>query len=166
MIYSMKRKEKRENLFKWVGKIVNHETHFLALKSSPIQPTNNLEEIKKYEIGAVIGGATAKSIEADGFPEVETVPNQRQNWYKLNKGRIDLWCTNFLSARHTIESTGDDPNKIKIIHLYEKRSQKALYMAFSKQTNDSIVEKFRKGYKRIKDKGIYGKILKKYSVPH
>jgi len=57
---------------------------------------------------------------------------------------------------------GDDPNQLKVIHLYAKRSQNAIDMVFSRQTDDSIVDKFRKGYKRIQKNDIYIDILKNY----
>jgi ABC-type amino acid transport substrate-binding protein len=37
-----------------------------------------------------------------------------------------------------------------------------IYVAFSKSTDDVIVEKFQKGFDAIKKKGIQEKILKKW----
>ncbi|MFC2140644.1 substrate-binding periplasmic protein, partial [Candidatus Auribacterota bacterium] len=147
LIYSMKRTTARENQFKWVAELVKHESHFLALKGSPILPTDNLEEIKKYKIGAIRGGAIAKALAADGFPNIDVITDREGNWKKLKIGRFDLWCTNLLSARYTVKSLGENFNKLKVVHLYQRLSKYSLYGAFSKQTDDAVVDTFKKAFK-------------------
>lgn len=164
MIYSIKRTAKREPLFKWVGELIRHESYFMTVKSNPIEPVGNLDELKKYSIAVIRNGAIARGLMADGFPNVIASANRDANWKILKNGRIDLWCTDILSARHTITSMGDNPDNLKIIHRYEKLSMTSLYIAFSKQTDDTIVEIFRKGYNQLKEKGIYQEILKRSGI--
>ena len=164
LIYSMKRTAKREALFKWIGALIKHESYFLTVKGSLIEPTTDLDIIKKYRIGAIRDGAIARGLKTDGFPTITLCADRDRNWELLKKGRIDLWCTEIVSARHIIKSVGDNPNDLKIIHRYEKLSQDFLYMAFSKQTDDTLVEKFRKGFNRLKKKKIYQEIFMRYGV--
>lgn len=163
LIYSIKRTTKRENLFKWVGELLKTEIYFIALKGSDIVPTSDIETLKSYTVGTIRGGSTAKALEADGF-KTESVAGREQNWKKLKAGRINLWCTELLSARHTVETQGDDPGQISPVALYEKLSGHSLYLAFSRQTDDMLVEKFRKGFARLQSQDIYHDILKKYGV--
>ena len=163
LIYSMKRTAKRESLFKWVGELLTTEIYFIALKRSSIAPTFDIEALKSYSVGAVRGGSTAKALEADGF-KIQLVADREQNWKKLKAGRIDLWCTEKLSAQYTIKTLKDDPEQIKPVALYKKVSGHSLYMAFSRQTDDMLVEKFRKGFVRLQSQDIYHSILKKYGL--
>ncbi len=163
LIYSLKQTAERKEMFKWVGKLLTTQIYFIALKGSPIAPTSDIETLKSYTIGAVRGGSTAKALEADGF-KFEPISGREQNWKKLRAGRIDLWCTELLSAQDTVKRLGDDPDQLHPVALYEKVSGEALYLAFSKQTDDRLVERFREGFLRLKSKMIYRGILKKYGV--
>ncbi len=162
LIYSLKRTAKREALFKWIGALIKHEACFLAIKDSRIKPTTTLNMMKQYRIGAIHDGAIAMGLKADKFSTIVLLPDRDIIWKHLKRGGIDLWCTNIFSARHIIASMGDNPDDVKIIHRYEKLSKDSLYMAFSIQTDDALVEKFRKGYNRLKDQGVHKNILKRY----
>ncbi len=164
MIFSMKRTTKREELFKWVGELIKHKPYFLTVKNKLIKPVDNLEELKKYTIAAIRKGAIVRGLKADGFPNVIAGTDRDANWKILKGGRIDLWCTDILSARHTIKSLGDNYDDLKIIYHYKELSKSSLYMAFSKQTDDTIVEMFRKGFNQLKTNGIHQKILKRYGI--
>ena len=163
LIFSMKRTAARENKFKWVGELLKTNIYFIALKGSPIAPTSDIDNLKGYIIGSIRGGSTAKALQHDGF-KIEVVTDRNLNWKKLKKRRIDLWCTELLSAHYTIKTSGDNPDKIHPIALYEKVSGDSLYAAFSRQTDDKLVEKFRRGFEKVKYSTDYNEILKKYGM--
>ncbi|MBF0205453.1 MAG: transporter substrate-binding domain-containing protein [Oligoflexia bacterium] len=161
LIFSLKRTSDREDLFKWVGEVAKHQVYFFALKSSLILETNNLDDLKKHKVGVIFEGANAKRLESDGFINIEKSKIRGHNWSKLKNKRIDLWFTDFFSVNHILKMAGDSPREVKIIHLHEKLSKDYLYIAFSKQTDDMVVNKFKQAYETIKQNGKINKILEK-----
>ena len=164
LIFSLKRKADRENKFKWVGELVKSKVYLIALKESPIAPSKTLDDFKPYITGAVRDGANAQQLVSDGFKRVFLTSDRDSNWTLLKNNRIDLWCTDIISANHIAKSRGDAPSLLKPVYPYEPLSQDGLYLAFSLPTDEALVEKFRAGLKRLKDNGTYTNILKRYSA--
>ena len=164
MIFSIKRTDKRENLFKWVGELAAHKAQFITLKSNDSHDDLTLEELRSQVISVIRGGAIATALASDGFTKLDLCTSRDANWTKLKRGRTSLWCTNLLSARHTIKTQGDNPGLIKVIHTHEQLSTKYLYVAFSSQTENATVEKFKQAFKIIKENGAYAAIYRKYGI--
>lgn len=164
LIYSLKRTEERESIFKWVGELSAHQSHFIALKSSNIASFSSHEDLKSQHISVIRDGAIARSLQSDGFTNLDLSASREVIWRKIKMGRTKIWCTNLLSARYVIEQSGDDPDLIQILQPYTNSNDKPLYAAFSKSTDDKIVNMLREAFKKIKQNGVYQKILLKYSI--
>ncbi|MBN2297275.1 MAG: transporter substrate-binding domain-containing protein [Deltaproteobacteria bacterium] len=164
LIYSMKRTEQRENLFKWAGELYTPQTYFIAYAKEPFPPVSSIDELKGFRIGVLHGGAVDRALRKNGFQNVEGVSDRIQNWKKLKMGRIDFWCTCILSARYLVTSSGDQIEDMNTVFLYEELSRDPLYMAFSAQTDDAIVDQYRQAYQAVMQKGIYAGILKGHDM--
>ncbi len=66
----------------------------LSLKNKANIIINNLDDAKKYKVGAQLGGASESFLKTNNFKNIDLVTNQEFNIQKLNSGRIDLWYTN------------------------------------------------------------------------
>lgn len=161
LIFSINRIAKREKLFKWVGTIAPAYNYLYKLKSRADIRINSLADMPKYSIAAVREDSLLQYLEKFN-PKSTTITTSAQFSLKLLlKGRVDLvpFDDVFLKAM-TLESK-DNLGLIEKA-FFMKEVSKEVYMAFSKQTSDVLVRDFQKALKRIKEKGIYARILKKY----
>ena len=162
LIYSLKRTEPRETEFKWIGELVKAEAALMVLKSSPIQPSSNLDDFKKFSIAVLRSGASLENLQTDGFTNLDVSNYQEANWKKLKAGNVDMWCITPFSARFILKKNGDAPDLIRTAHSYQRNTDSPFYMAFSKHTDDTLVNKLRDAYDAIKKNGTYEQILKKW----
>jgi polar amino acid transport system substrate-binding protein len=159
-LFSTSRTQHRENLFKWAGPISDNEVNLYKLKSRKDIQTSTLEDLKKYRVGSGRNDQKSQYLAAKGF-EIQLVNEDKQNIDKLFTGRVEIIPYAATRLSYDIKRYGHDPNQIEMIwNLKEISTQ--IYVAFSKSTDDVIVEKFQKGFDAIKKKGIQEKILKKW----
>ena len=94
-----------------------------------------------------------------GF-DLSDVSYDLQNIKKLKDGRIDLWAADELNGYFVIKEN-QYKTKDFTTHL-PLDFPKGIYLAFSKTTSDELVESFRASLVKIKENGIYDKIIAKY----
>tara|TARA_Y100000294_G_C8547697_1_gene333904 strand:- start:30 stop:1442 length:1413 start_codon:yes stop_codon:yes gene_type:complete len=158
ILFSTTRTPFREDLFKWVGPLVPNNTVFFARKDSGIS-INSLDEAKKVKsIGVYKDDFGELLLEKKGFTNLDTVVDNRENVKKLVGGKIDLWAINELTGKHMASEDGL-VDKIESVYTVEKRF---MYMAFSKSTSDSIIEKWQAALDEIKSDGTYAQIFSKW----
>lgn len=90
-VFSTTRTPEREELFEWVGPLVENQWHAYALEGSDVQ-AQSLEDLQEYRVGGYRDDAVALYVESQGI-EVDTAPNDRLNARKLAAGRIDVWVS-------------------------------------------------------------------------
>jgi len=161
LIYSIARIPEREELFHWIGTIAPYSTSLYKLKSRKDIVINSIDDAKLYSIGTSGSDVITEYLQSLNFIHLEIVSRDVQNLYKLTHDRIDLIAYDDISFSYMIKKEGLTLNKYEKVFLIEDLSDK-LYMAFSKTTDISLVEKFKKGLEAIKKKGIFEKIQKKY----
>lgn len=74
-------------------------------------------------------------------------------------GRIDLWISTGHIVFKTANDTGIDPNEIEETLTVKKAY---VYLAFSKDTDDKIVNEWQHTLEAMKKDGTYQKILSQY----
>lgn len=160
VIYSIGRSEKRETLFKWVDVIAPYDVYVYRLKSRNDIKATDLASLKSFKMGAVRDDVRAQFLEKEGF-KLELVTDDSANAKKLAGGRIDLFPTDELGLVALYKRDGLDPNSVvKVLKLDALSS--GLYMAFSKQTSDDIVNKCKAALAEMKKDGSLDKIRGKY----
>jgi len=81
----------------------------------------------------------------------------------LIKKRIDLWASVELSASYIARKNNYSYDMLfQRKFCFENLSNEGTYMAFSKNTNSSLLQKFKKALIKIKENGTYDAIMKKY----
>jgi len=164
LIYSIGRNEKREMLFKWVDVVAPYDVYFFKLKSRSDVQVGKLEDAKKYKIGAVRDDVRAQYLEKNGFDTaaMDLVPNDIPSIKKLMAGRIDLIPIDKLGLAYLMKQEGLKTGDLEEVLLFKDLSA-GLYVAFSKQTDDAVVEKCKIALAEIKSDGTYDAIMKKYT---
>jgi polar amino acid transport system substrate-binding protein len=164
LIFSIGRNVEREPLFKWVEVIAKTEVYFFKLKSRVDIKIKKLNDIKKYKIGAVRDDFRAQWLMKQGFTDqLDLVPDDSHNMRNLFARKIDIFPIGEFVAYHIVHQEGHAFNDLEKT-LYVKDMSADLYMAFSNQTQDIVVEKCKKALFEIKKDGTYEKIKAKYSI--
>ena len=164
MLFSTTRTDQREKLFKWVGPIVDTKIGIIAPKSKNIK-INNAQELNNYKIGAVLkdigeqllqtAGVKKKNIDAIGGKNPVVL-----NFKKMGKGRIDMFAYETNVAMYGAKSFQIDSSDYEVVYTLKEAQ---LYYAFNKKTDDKIVKAYQKALDKIKENGIYKKIIAKYN---
>ncbi|MBF0351321.1 MAG: ABC transporter substrate-binding protein [SAR324 cluster bacterium] len=166
LIYSIARTPEREPLFKWVGTIAPFNVYFWKLKSRTDIVLNDLEDAKKYKIGGVLSDVKTQYLIKKGFgtgTRIETVHGDHLNLQKLMTGKLDLLPFDDMTFPFKASAAGWDLSLIpaeKALFLPEISSE--LYMAFSRGTEDALVDRFRKALEELKAEGVPEKIKENY----
>jgi polar amino acid transport system substrate-binding protein len=164
LIYSMGRNVEREPLFKWVDVIARTEVSFYKLKSRADIKIKTFDDIKKYKIGAVQDDFRAQWLMKQGIKDQLTlVSDDRQNMRNLFDRKIDIFPIGEFVAYNIAHQEGRAFNDLEKT-MYIKDMSADLYLAFSKQTPDVLVEKCKKVLFEIRKDGTYEKIKSKYSI--
>lgn len=164
LIYSIARNVEREPLFKWVDVIARTEVYFFKLKSRVDIKIKRFDDIKKYKIGAVRDDFRAQWLMKQGIAnQLNLVPSDSHNMRNLFDRKIDIFPVGELVAYNIAHQEGRAFNDLDKT-MYIKDMSADLYMAFSSQTPDVVVEKCKKALFEIKKDGTYEKIKSKYAI--
>jgi polar amino acid transport system substrate-binding protein len=160
LIYSIGRNAQRETLFKWVDVIAPYDVYLYRLKSRPEVKVQSMEEVRSYKIGAVRDDVRAQYLEKAKVP-MDLVVEDSANAKKLASRRIDMFPIDELAMVALYKREGMDPADVVKAFKLDALST-GLYMAFSKQTSDDMVNKCRAALAEIKRDGTFEKIRAKY----
>jgi len=161
MIFTILRNKQREKLFKWVGSLFPFEVYFYKLVSRKEIVVNTLEDAKKYQVGLMRDDSRAIYLQSQGFTNVQLVVADAQNIQKLFLKRIDLLPSDPIVLAYNLKETLLDRSNIeKVYHINGAGGEN--YVAFSNETDDRVVEKYRRAFNKIKQSKQYQLILKKY----
>ncbi len=159
MLFSMTKSKARENMFKWVGPIASRTIWLWKLKKRKDIVIKSIEDAKKYTVGGVHEFASTKYLQKLGF-DVETVPLIKHNWLKLFEERIDLVSALELEAAFNMNKLGKSFHQLdRVIKIDDRYSY---YIAFSKYTDEKIVNQLQKALNTMKTAGTFKNIKKKY----
>ncbi len=164
LIYSIARNVEREPLFKWVDVIARTEVYFFKLKSRRDIKIKKFDDVKKYKIGAVRDDFRAQWLLQQGIKtQLDLVADDIQNMRNLFARKIDMFPIGEFVAYHIAHQEGRAFNDLEKA-MYVKDISADLYMAFSNQTPDVIVEKCKKALVELRNDGTYEKIKSKYAI--
>ena len=160
LIYSIGRSDKREALFKWVDVIAPYDVYLYRLKSRNDVNVTDLASAKTYKIGGVREDVRAQFLEKEGA-KLDIATDDSTNVKKLAAGRIDLMPIDEMGMVALYKREGLDPaSVVKTIKLDALSA--GLYMAFSKQTPDEVVNRSKAALAEMRKDGTLEKIKAKY----
>lgn len=154
-VFVMARLPDREKLFKWVGPIGPDDWIMLAKADSKIT-LENLEQARKYKIGAYKGDAIAETLAKQGLKPIVVLRDQ-DNAKKLVNGQIDLWATGDPAGRYLARQEG--VNGLKTVLRFNSAE---LYLALNKDVPDETVAKLQAALDQLRKEGIVDDIMGRY----
>ena len=161
VLYSTVRTGERESLFKWVGPVAAIDYTLYGLNGSRLQ-VNSLEAAKKAGlIGVVKDDARYQFLVENQFGNLLTCENETQCIWNLTAGTTDLLLGSSLSTPVIAHKVGIDPSSIEA--LYTIRTV-PLYIAFSRDTPDTVIAAWQGALDAMKRDGSFDAILAKYGM--
>jgi two-component system sensor histidine kinase/response regulator len=158
ILYSTTRSPLRESLFKWVGPLVPNNLAFFARKDRAISIAS-LEDAKQVKrIGVYEDDFGELILKEKGFNNLNAVIENSLNIPRLLNGDIDLWIANELTAQHMIKHARVG-NKIEKVFEVQKDY---MSLAFSRNTPDSVIERWQQILDEIKSDGTYAQIFSQW----
>lgn len=166
LIYSIARTPQREALFKWVGIVAPMRWFLFSLPGTEFN-LKSLEDARQYQIATVKEDVGEQYLVDKGFVigrNLQSSNKYGHNYEKLKAGRVDLWISNELNAHYLVRQGSGNPDESAVaqLSLDDLGGADGLYMAFSRNTPDEVVERFRKAHARVHDKGSYDAITARW----
>ncbi|MGQ5524655.1 substrate-binding periplasmic protein [Chitinimonas sp. PSY-7] len=162
LVFTMSRTADRENLFKWIGPILNVRVRLYKLKNRNDISSMPLDEARNYRTGVVLGYASEKLLLDAGFEQgkqLDQAVNEETNVKKFVAGRFDLICSNDFVLAEELNKIGRSFSDVESVVTLDKPFDE--YMGFSKATDDTTVLAFRAAFERLRKSGRYDAILAK-----
>lgn len=151
LIYSLAKTTSRAKEFKWVGHIIALDYYLYGSADSNIDFKTPLADLKQYQIGTVRDSAVYQYLQDNGFTNLTTVVQGKQNLLLFKNKRVDLFPANKSSFKAICKLYAFDCQMLKPVYKLDI-SAIDLHMAFSQLTDDTTVEKMRSAYKQIMQK--------------
>jgi polar amino acid transport system substrate-binding protein len=166
LIYSIARTPQREALFKWVGVIAPTRWYLFSLPGTEFH-LKSLDDARNYQIATVKEDVGEQYLIDHGFEigrNLQSSNKYAHNYEKLKAGRVDLWISNELNAHYLVRQASGNPDELAVpqLSLDELGGTNGLCMAFSLNTPDELVERFRKALARLHADGRYDAITVKW----
>lgn len=159
-LFTMSRTPAREDLFKWIGPIFN-STHVLIAKKSKQLNFKNLSEVFKYKVATVRSDISEISLNQVGFPEhnMARVSELSLAYKMMESGRVDMIVVTIHGFEHLAKQLKFNASLYE--HVWEVNKY-GNYIAFNKQTSDTIISKYKKALDNISHQHLL--IKKKYEL--
>lgn len=162
ILFQTTRTPERENLFKWVGPISSTKWIFYARKGSNLE-INSLDDARKVKLIACYKDDVKHDfLKNNDFKNLKVAYGENahyNNLILLKKGGVDLIILNNWVMSHLIKKYEFTPNDFEIKYIVKKQF---LYLAFSKDISDSVIQKWQNTLNNMKKDGTYLKIMKNY----
>lgn len=160
-LFSTGRTDEREPLFRWVGPIASVNYVLYARNGSGLVITS-LEAAKKAgNIGVVKDDARHRFLLENGFANITTCGSDGECLRSLVAGGTDLWLGTGETAARTAADAGIDPSAF--VPLYSVRTI-PLYIAFSRDTPDSVITSWQEALDSMKRDGEFAAIREQYGM--
>jgi len=160
-IYSTARLESRERLFLWVGPIAVNRWAVYGKQDFQVA-IRSLKDLTPYKIGAVTRDAKAEYLRDNGVTNVRTLDDDTKNPARLfldrdNPDHIDLWITNFYSARDVARAA--KAGEVKVVFV---AGEQPLFLACSPQTPRDTVKALSDAVESMRADGSLARITQDY----
>ncbi|MFZ6745452.1 substrate-binding periplasmic protein [Undibacterium sp. JH2W] len=152
------RTPEREKLFKWVGPVSATTAHFYTRRGG--QRFDNLEQARRAErILIPREWYLQQMLRGMGFNNINSVPTPADAVRMLVAGRAPLMALDDVTLADTLLAAGINANDIETASTITQAVQ---YIAFSRDTPDSVANRWQKALDDMKADGSFERIYKKW----
>ncbi|WP_367987729.1 substrate-binding periplasmic protein [Vibrio sp. NTOU-M3] len=165
LICTMARTKEREQKFKWAGEIFSSPPVLLALRYRTDIHIASFNDLNKFRIGTHRDSFRERYLLSKGLILGESVIPEGSNilnYKKLKKGRVDLWSIPLLLGYYIVHQDGGRHEELVQVAYSLQELPQGQHIAFSLDTDDEVVDAFKRALSEIKNNGTYEKIFNKY----
>lgn len=160
VLFSMSRRPEREKKFKWVGPLVEQNYYFYKRQGSPIT-IDTLDQARNLKsIGVPRDFMVHILLETKNFKNLDVSNHPVQDLKKLMLNRVDVVPMGELNLIPTLKEAGISPDQVERTGHIIYHS--VLYIAFSPNIDDQIIQTWQEALDKLKANGTYQKIRDKY----
>jgi len=154
IILNALRTPKTEQLYKWVGPIDTSKVVLIGRKQDKLL-INIKSDLEKYRIATVRWSRPEKALLAGGMNanKLYRSPAHVQALRKLDNGEVDLFAFTQKGVPYLMDGLGMAQNDYTICFTFDEQP---LYFAFSKDTDDALINKLNRELKNLKATGTGG----------
>lgn len=163
LIFSLARSLSREKLFIWGGKLTTENIYAWGLKQKFETPVTHLEQLREYKIAIANSTSTYQYFKQQEYPDIYEIVSQEQGLKMLYLNRVDVITGTKNALEASVKKLNLDFSKLKII-LPITPVNLDLYFAFSLNSDDDIVKRYRDAYEEIVNSGTLTKLKTKWDV--
>jgi len=159
LLFSTTLTEERAPLFKWVGPVYNLDWAFYVRKGSNIK-INSLDDAKTlFKIGTIRDDAREEFLKSNGFTNLDSATTGMLNIKKLVAGRVEAIIGSDSGVIANLKEAGFSQEEVEKAFTFRTFE---LYLSFSKDTPNAIVEKWDAAMKELYEDGTFKEIYTKY----
>lgn len=159
VLFSAERTPERENLFHWVGPVGRNSAILYARKGSGIR-IGSLEEAKKVTaIATTTNWFTEQHLQREGFKNLLSSPDPRDNVRQLMRGEVQLSVFTDLTIAEIAREAG---YSLKDLEPVLTVGQTYFYIAISRDTPAEQVQAWQAALDDLKRNGSFEKIYRNY----
>lgn len=161
-IFSTVRTPEREAKFQWVGPLLIGTTSFYSLKSRNLRFDSLQQAAESGPLAVPKQWYTYETLTAQGFKNLYGVTSSKSMVTMLKHGRVQLIATEDLTLDAELARGGLRADQVQA-HLPFMRS--AYYIAFSRQTDAAVVQRWRRALDAMHQDGSFAEIFRRW-MPH
>lgn len=159
MIFSITRTPERENLFHWVGPLMEIEWTFYGKRERVFDITSLDDARHAGTIGTYFEDARERYLLEQGFENLESARNNHLNALKLMAGRIDLLVSSNMGIELIMHKAGHTLDEVQAVYAFRTME---LHMGFSRETDPDIVRAWREQFEAVQADGTYDEIYARW----
>lgn len=164
ILYSMFRTAEREQMYKWVGPIVEESIHPYQLASQP--PVNTLEQLQKApRLTTRHAGLIPDMLQAHGFTNLDKKATESLQLYRmLLAGRTPIIAGDTdAGVAYYSRQLNIAPGTLRQVPVELYRA--SLYIAFSPDSEDRVVTAWAAALAQLRQSGELARIQARYHLP-
>lgn len=159
VLFSAERTPEREKLFQWVGPVGKNSAMLYAKKGSGIR-INSLEEAKAIgAIATTTNWFTEQHLKREGFKNLRSSPDPRENVRQLMKGEVQLSIFTDITIPEIVRDAGYGMQDLEPVFT---ALQTDFYIAVSRDTPAAVVQAWQSTLDRMKRDGSFESIYRRY----
>ncbi|WP_070963295.1 substrate-binding periplasmic protein [Vibrio sonorensis] len=164
VLFSVARTEEREAKFRWVGPLLSDGVYFYH-RSTSTQPTRLFSDAKTWDHIAVTDSYPEHAfLENHGFTNLWLTSNPSENVRLLIGGRVDAFVAGEFAVPNLLSKQNIAMSSVKNSGI--KLFDVDLYIAFSKDTPQTLLDSWQVALDKLKKSPEFTKIRQRYTRPH
>ncbi|RRV03749.1 ABC transporter substrate-binding protein [Pseudomonas sp. v388] len=152
LIFPILRTTARESQFKWVGEIAQAQTMLYKLREQTDLTLESISDARRYIIGVVRDDSRQAYLEGRGFKRLVVSTTNRDSFQKLLHHQVELLPMTEREVRLLSEQAQVDVGRLEAVAALGD-VKAGIYMAFSLETPDEMVNLVRTAFEQLKASG-------------